>query len=70
VIHIGSNEGLGSVHTNDVYRDDRDDMDVLRKELQDLGATHVLTYDEMDDKRAITSKVKEWTNDQVHSSFK
>ncbi len=70
MIHIGSNEGLGSVHTNDVYRDDRDDMDVLRKELQDLGATHVLTYDEMDDKRAITSKVKEWTNDQVHSSFK
>jgi trans-2-enoyl-CoA reductase len=43
----------------------RDDMDALRKELEDLGATHVLTYDELQDKKTIKAKVKEWTNGQV-----
>lgn len=39
---------------------------MLRQELQGLGATHVLTYDELDDKKAIKAKVKEWTNGQVY----
>jgi len=43
----------------------RDDIDALRRELQDLGATHVVTYDELDDKKAIKAKVKEWTSGQV-----
>jgi len=49
--------------TNVAYRDD---IDVLRQELQGLGATHVLTYDELDDKKATKAKVKEWTNGQVY----
>jgi hypothetical protein len=43
----------------------RDDINALRQELQELGATHVLTYDELDDKKAIKAKVKEWTGGQV-----
>jgi mitochondrial enoyl-[acyl-carrier protein] reductase / trans-2-enoyl-CoA reductase len=43
----------------------RDDMDTLRQELEDLGATHVVTYDELEDKKAVKAKVKEWTNGQV-----
>jgi len=42
-----------------------DDIDALRRELQDLGATHVVTYDELDDKKAIKAKVQEWTDGQV-----
>jgi trans-2-enoyl-CoA reductase len=41
---------------------------VLRQELEDLGATHVVTYDELDDKKAIKAKVKEWTDGQVRIS--
>ena len=48
----------------------RDDRDVLKQELQGLGATHVLTYDELDIKKSIKAKVKEWLNGQVHSSLK
>jgi len=40
-------------------------MDTLRKDLEDLGATHVVTYDELQDKKAIKAMVKEWTNGQV-----
>ena len=40
-------------------------MDTLRKELEDLGATHIITYDELQDKKTIKAKVKEWTNGQV-----
>ena len=43
----------------------RDDMGTLKKELEDLGATHVITYDELQDRKAIKAKVKEWTNGQV-----
>jgi trans-2-enoyl-CoA reductase len=53
-------------YTNDAYRDD---IDALRQELQGLGATHVLTYDELDDRKAIKAKVKEWTNGQVLHSI-
>jgi trans-2-enoyl-CoA reductase len=56
-------KGFDLDHVNDAYRDD---IDVLRQELQDLGATHVLTYDELDDKKAVKAKVKEWTNGQVY----
>lgn len=48
----------------------RDDIDVLKQELQSLGATYVLTYDELDNKKSIKAKVKEWTNGQVHASLK
>jgi mitochondrial enoyl-[acyl-carrier protein] reductase / trans-2-enoyl-CoA reductase len=48
----------------------RDDIDVLKQELQSLGATHVLTYDELDNKKSIKAKVKEWTNGQVRASLK
>ena len=40
-------------------------MGTLKKELEDLGATHVITYDELQDRKAIKAKVKEWTNGQV-----
>ena len=40
-------------------------MYTLRNELEDLGATHVITYDELQNKKAIKAKVKEWTNGQV-----
>ncbi len=43
----------------------RDDIGTLRKELEDLGATHTVTYDELQDKKAIKAKVKEWANGQV-----
>ena len=48
----------------------RDDIDVLKQELQGLGATHVLTYDELDIKKSMKAKVKEWTEGQVHASLK
>jgi trans-2-enoyl-CoA reductase len=48
----------------------REDINVLKEELQSLGATHVLTYDELNDKKSIKAKVKEWTNGQVHASLK
>lgn len=48
----------------------REDIDVLKQELQGLGATHVLTYDELDITKSMRAKVKEWTNGQVHTSLK
>ncbi|KAF8271627.1 NAD(P)-binding protein [Lactarius quietus] len=60
VIQLAKNAGLKTIN---LVRN-RDDMDTLRKELEDLGATHVLTYDELQDKKAIKAKVKEWTNGQ------
>ena len=48
----------------------RGDVDGLKRELQGLGATHVLTYDELDNKKLIKAKVKEWTNGQVHASLR
>ena len=44
-------------------------MDALRRELQDLGATHVVTYDQLDDRKAIKAKVKEWTDGQVLTPY-
>jgi hypothetical protein len=37
----------------------------LRKELEYLRATHVITCDELQDRKTIKAKVKEWTNGQV-----
>jgi hypothetical protein len=42
-----------------------DDIGALRRELQDLGATHVVTYDKLDDKKAFKAKVIKWTDGQV-----
>ncbi|EKM81997.1 hypothetical protein AGABI1DRAFT_119018 [Agaricus bisporus var. burnettii JB137-S8] len=39
----------------------RDDISQLKEQLSSLGATQVLTYDDLED-RALRSKVKEWTN--------
>ncbi|KAH9989857.1 NAD(P)-binding protein [Russula vinacea] len=60
VIQLARNAGFKTIN----FVRNRDDIDVLRQELQGLGATHVLTYDELDDKKAIKAKVKEWTNGQ------
>ncbi|KAI9464553.1 hypothetical protein BJY52DRAFT_825626 [Lactarius psammicola] len=60
VIQLAKNAGLKTIN---LVRN-RDDMDTLRKDLEDLGATHVVTYDELEDKKAIKAKVKEWTNGQ------
>ncbi|KAI0272639.1 hypothetical protein BC834DRAFT_857625 [Gloeopeniophorella convolvens] len=60
VIQLARNAGLNSIN---LVRD-RDDIDALKQELKDLGATHVLTYEELKDKKAIRAKVKEWTNGQ------
>lgn len=60
VIQLAKNAGLKTIN---LVRN-RDDMDTLRKELEDLGATHVITYDELQDRKTIKAKVKEWTNGQ------
>jgi hypothetical protein len=38
-----------------------DDISELKKQLSSLGATHVLTYDDLADK-TLRDRVKEWTN--------
>lgn len=60
VIQLARNAGLKTIN----FVRSRDDIDVLKQELQGLGATHVLTYDELDNKKSIKAKVKEWTNGQ------
>ncbi|KAI0305967.1 hypothetical protein B0F90DRAFT_948379 [Multifurca ochricompacta] len=60
VIQLARNAGLKTIN---LVRS-RDDIDMLRQELEDLGATHVVTYDELKDKKAIKAKVKEWANGQ------
>ncbi|KAI0296047.1 trans-2-enoyl-CoA reductase [Russula brevipes] len=60
VIQLARNAGLKTIN---LVRN-RDDIGVLRQELEDLGATHVVTYDELDDKKAIKAKVQEWTDGQ------
>ncbi|THH19263.1 hypothetical protein EW146_g1886 [Bondarzewia mesenterica] len=56
VIQIAKSRGI---HTINAVRN-RENIDVLRRELMDLGATQVVTYDELKDKSA-RSKVKKWT---------
>ena len=45
---------------------DRKDIDALKKQLIELGATHVFTYDELSDK-AFIKHVKELTGGKVPS---
>lgn len=60
IIQLARNAGLKTIN----FIRNRDGIDVLKQELQGLGATHVLTYDELDNKQSIKAKVKEWTNGQ------
>lgn len=60
IIQLARNAGLRTIN----FVRSRNDVDVLKQELQGLGATHVLTYDELDNKKSIKDKVKEWTNGQ------
>ncbi|KAH6916238.1 trans-2-enoyl-CoA reductase [Coprinopsis sp. MPI-PUGE-AT-0042] len=56
VIQIAAAEGYKTIN---LVRS-RDNIDTLKKQLTDLGATHVLTYEELADK-ATREKIKEWT---------
>ncbi|KAH9993668.1 hypothetical protein BJV74DRAFT_877736 [Russula compacta] len=60
VIQLARNAGLQTIN----FVRSRDGLDALRQELEDLGATHVVTYDELDNKKAIKAKIKEWTSGQ------
>lgn len=42
----------------------REDLDGMKKYLTDLGATQVLTYDDLDD-NSISERVTEWTSGKV-----
>jgi mitochondrial enoyl-[acyl-carrier protein] reductase / trans-2-enoyl-CoA reductase len=42
----------------------RPDFDALQEQLKTLGANHVLTYDELEDK-SLRQRVKEWTGGKV-----
>lgn len=42
----------------------RDDMAPLVEHLESLGATKVLTYDDLNDK-SLRGKIKEWTQGKV-----
>ncbi|KAM0787862.1 hypothetical protein ACM66B_003914 [Microbotryomycetes sp. NB124-2] len=71
VIQNGANSAVGTaviqiakswnVGTINLVRS-RDDIDSLKAKLEDLGADHVLTYDEFLQKET-RQKVKEWTKD-------
>ncbi|KAH9967355.1 NAD(P)-binding protein [Russula dissimulans] len=53
VIQLARNAGLKTIN----FVRSRNDMNALRQELEDLGATHVVTYDELDDRKAIKAKI-------------
>ncbi|CAN6645578.1 enoyl-[acyl-carrier-protein] reductase, mitochondrial [Trichomonascus vanleenenianus] len=57
-IQFGKLWGLKSIN---IVRD-RPDLDKLKKELQDLGATYVITEEELGDKE-FDKQIKEWTKD-------
>jgi len=60
VIQLARNAGLKTIN----FVRSRDNINALKQELEDLGATHVVTYDELDNKKAIKAKVNEWTGGQ------
>ncbi|KAI9508199.1 hypothetical protein F5148DRAFT_943477 [Russula earlei] len=60
VIQLARNAGVKTLN----FVRSRDDIDALRRELEDLGATHVVTYDELGDKKSIKAKVNGWTGGQ------
>ncbi|OBZ74186.1 putative trans-2-enoyl-CoA reductase, mitochondrial [Grifola frondosa] len=59
VIQIAASRGLKTIN----FVRNRPDIDALKKQLSDLGATHVLTYDDLSDK-ALSRTVKQWTEDR------
>ncbi|KAG1761872.1 hypothetical protein EDD22DRAFT_894533 [Suillus occidentalis] len=56
VIQIAAAKGYKTVN----FIRDRDDVELLKQHLKLLGATHVVTYDELFDK-SLRAKVKTWT---------
>ncbi|KAJ3749825.1 hypothetical protein EV360DRAFT_56719 [Lentinula raphanica] len=59
VIQIAKERGLNTIN----FVRSRDDMGPLVTHLESLGATKVLTYDDLND-RSLRSKIKEWTGGQ------
>ncbi|KAI0060290.1 hypothetical protein BV25DRAFT_1956180 [Artomyces pyxidatus] len=47
----------------------RPDIDVLKQELKSTGATHVLTYDELDDKKSLKAKLRAWSGGDTSKSI-
>lgn len=60
MIQIAKARGLNTLN----FVRDRPDIDVLKNKLQGLGATHVLTYDELVDK-SVREQIKAWTGGKV-----
>jgi len=60
VIQIAASRGLKTIN----FIRHRDGVDGLTKQLKDLGATHVATYDDLDDK-SFRHTVKEWTGSKA-----
>ncbi|KAG1807793.1 uncharacterized protein BJ212DRAFT_1281490 [Suillus subaureus] len=56
VIQIAAAKGYKTIN----FIRDRDDVELLKQHLELLGATHVVTYDELSDK-SLRAKVKTWT---------
>jgi trans-2-enoyl-CoA reductase len=56
VIQIAAAKGYKTIN----FIRDRDDVELLKQHLELLGATHVVTYDELSDK-SLRTKVKTWT---------
>ncbi|OCH93708.1 NAD(P)-binding protein [Obba rivulosa] len=57
VIQIAARRGINTIN---LVRN-RDDFEELEKRLKALGATHVLTYDDLVARRQFSKQVKEWT---------
>jgi len=60
VIQIAAHRGLKTLN----FIRDRPNLEATKAWLHDLGATHVLTYDDLNDKN-LRGKVKEWTGGQA-----
>ncbi|KIM90612.1 hypothetical protein PILCRDRAFT_812366 [Piloderma croceum F 1598] len=56
VIQIAASRGLKTIN----FIRNRENVDALKKQLEELGATHVTTYEELSQK-SFRDKVKEWT---------
>jgi len=56
VIQIAARKGWKTIN----FVRNRDDFPALRDQLTKLGATHVLTYDDLTDK-SLRNNIKEWT---------
>jgi len=56
VIQIAASRGLKTIN----FIRNREGVDALKKQLKELGATYVITYDDLSDK-SFWSTIKEWT---------